>query len=86
MPSFKTYLLIQVGVRFDEPVGKSDGYVKGTKIFDCAPRYGGFIRGANLKVGEYPERDLMDEDEAEVDGGQGKTSDGKEGDEGDDEM
>ena len=56
--------------------------MKGNKIFDCAPKYGGFIRGANLKVGEYPERDLMDEDEIED---QGKVSEGNE-DDGEDEM
>ena len=75
-------LMLQVGVRFDEPVGKSDGYVKGNKIFDCAPKYGGFIRGADLKVGEYPERELMDEDEIED---QGKVLEGYE-DDGEDEM
>lgn len=40
--------------------------MKGVKIFDCSPKYGGFIRGTNLRVGDYPERDLMDEDEEEV--------------------
>jgi len=49
-----------VGVRFDEPVGKSDGMVKGKKIFECHPRYGGFVRAHNMNVGDYPERDLLD--------------------------
>ncbi len=60
----------QVGVRFDEPVGRSDGYFKGVKIFQCEPRYGGFIRGKNVSVGDqYKVRDLMDEDEDEDDNG-----------------
>lgn len=48
---------------FDEPVGRSDGYVKGVKIFDCSPKYGGFIRGANVKTGDFPVRDLMDDED-----------------------
>jgi tubulin-folding cofactor B len=49
-----------VGVRFDEPVGKSDGVVKGKRVFECHARYGGFVRAHNLNVGDFPERDLMD--------------------------
>ena len=52
-----------VGVSFDEPVGRSDGYAKGVKIFDCMPKYGGFIRGKNVSVGDYRVRDIMDDDE-----------------------
>ena len=57
-----------VGVCFDEPVGRSDGYAKGIKIFDCTPKYGGFIRGKNVSVGDYRVRDLMDDDEDEDEG------------------
>ena len=49
-----------VGIRFDEPVGKSDGTVKGKKVFECLARYGGFVRAHNMNVGDFPERDLMD--------------------------
>ena len=52
-----------VGVKFDEPVGKSSGNVKGIQIFECAARYGGFVRGHNIRVGDYPEKDLFDSDE-----------------------
>jgi tubulin-specific chaperone B len=54
---------MQVGVRFDEPVGKGDGTAKGVTLFDCPMGYGGFVRGKNVKVGDYPERDIEDEDE-----------------------
>lgn len=52
-----------VGVVFDEPVGKTDGMVKGGKRYFDAPgtKYGGFVRGKNLQVGDFPERDIMDE-------------------------
>lgn len=53
-----------VGVVFDEPVGNNDGSIDGVKYFDCAgSRYGGFIRGKNVEVGDFPERDLFDSDE-----------------------
>lgn len=57
------------GIVFDEPVGKSDGSVKGGKRYFEAPgpNYGGFLRGKNLKVGEFPERNILDDDEEEED-------------------
>lgn len=52
-----------VGVVFDEPVGKTDGTAKGGKRYFNAPgsAYGGFLRGKNVEVGDFPERDIMDE-------------------------
>ena len=51
-----------VGIIFDEPVGKSDGTVKGgQRYFSTDPGRGGFVRGKNVDVGDYPERDIMDE-------------------------
>lgn len=52
-----------VGVVFDEPVGKADGTTKGgKKYFDApGPGFGGFVRAKNLEVGDFPERDIMDE-------------------------
>lgn len=52
-----------VGVIFDEPVGKTDGTTKsGKKYFDApGPGYGGFVRGKNVQVGDFPERDIFDE-------------------------
>lgn len=52
-----------VGIVFDEPVGKTDGYTpKGIRYFEAMPGYGGFVRGKNCKIGEFPERDIMDDD------------------------
>ena len=51
-----------VGVIFDEPVGRADGSVKGGKrYFEAEPGYGGFVRGKNVQVGDFPERDILDE-------------------------
>ncbi len=52
-----------VGIVFDEPVGKTDGTAKDGKRYFEAPgsNYGGFVRGRNVEVGDFPERDIMDE-------------------------
>ena len=62
-----------VGVQFDEPVGKNDGSVKGVSLFECAPGFGAFVLGKNVTCGDFPERDLLDdeEDDAEGEGDEG---------------
>ncbi len=55
-----------VGVEYDEPVGKNDGQVKGTRYFSCQPKRGGFVRPSAVSVGDYPPFDedfFSDEDE-----------------------
>lgn len=54
-----------VGVTFDEPVGKTDGTAKSKRYFDAMPNYGGFVRGKNMKVGDFPERDIFEDDSDE---------------------
>ncbi len=46
-----------IGIKYDEPLGKNDGSVKGKKFFDAPPGYGAFVRPDKVKVGDYPEVD-----------------------------
>ncbi|KAK6942192.1 CAP Gly-rich domain [Dillenia turbinata] len=52
-----------VGIQYDEPLGKHDGMVKGARYFDCPQLHGAMVRPDKVKVGDYPERDLFEEDE-----------------------
>lgn len=53
-----------VGVQFDEPVGKTNGTVKGKTYFTCQDKYGAFVRPQNVQTGDFPELDpLYDSDE-----------------------
>merc|ERR1719453_879059 len=57
-----------VGVQYDEPVGKNDGSVKGTRYFECAQGYGGFIRPDKVTCGDFPnpDDDLFNSDDDEL--------------------
>jgi tubulin-folding cofactor B len=66
-----------VGVQFDEPLGRNDGSVKGVKLFDCPANHGAFVLGKNITCGDFPERDLLadDDEDEETDGAQGGAAD-----------
>lgn len=42
--------------------------VKGEVVFPCEENFGGFIRGKNVKVGDYPVADdlNMDDEDEEI--------------------
>ncbi|KAF9591639.1 hypothetical protein IFM89_005220 [Coptis chinensis] len=52
-----------VGVQYDEPMGKHDGLVKGKRYFECPSLHGAMVRPDKIKVGDYPERDLFEDEE-----------------------
>ncbi len=43
-----------VGIKYDEPLGKNDGSVKGKRFFDAPAGYGAFLRPDKIKVGDFP--------------------------------
>jgi tubulin-folding cofactor B len=47
-----------VGVALDEPTGKNDGTVKGTRYFECGANCGVIVRPARVEVGDF---DVIDE-------------------------
>jgi len=54
---------IFVGIRLDEPLGQNDGTKDGKEYFECRPKYGCFAKPANVRVGDYPERDPFASDD-----------------------
>lgn len=54
-----------IGVRYDEPVGKNDGSVKGVRYFTAPDKFGGLVRPTNVAVGDYPPLSIDDEESDE---------------------
>ncbi|BFZ54918.1 hypothetical protein PYCC9005_001955 [Savitreella phatthalungensis] len=50
-----------IGVVYDEPVGKNDGSINGTRYFQTKPNHGGFLRPGKVLVGDFPPIDIEDE-------------------------
>ena len=54
-------------MQLDEPSGSNDGSIKGSRKFQCPDKYGAFVRGANVAVGDFPELDIFGSDDEEKD-------------------
>lgn len=52
---------VWVGVKLDEPFGKNNGTVKGTKYFDCGENYGMMVKPGRIIIGDFPVLDPFED-------------------------
>lgn len=56
---------VWIGIEFDEPVGKNDGSINGTRFFQGRNKHCSFMKPKQVEVGDYPELDPFEDSEDE---------------------
>jgi tubulin-folding cofactor B len=64
-----------IGIELDEPTGKHDGIIHGKRYFQTKPKSAAFAKPHQVAVGDYPERDPLDEDSDEENNNKQETKD-----------
>jgi tubulin-folding cofactor B len=63
VPEIKGSHRVWVGVEYDEPVGRHDGAINGSRYFSARTNTGAFVKPEAVEIGDFPEEDLFDDDE-----------------------